>query len=138
MGRMARPLRTAPGGLVYHVMNRAVWGLELFAGPGDYLAFERVLAEARERAGTRICAYALMPNHFRLVLWPADDGELSTLMTWLTMTHSHRWHAHRHNVGRGRIYQARFKSFPVQSGRHFLRVCRYVERNPLRAKLVRR
>jgi len=128
----------SPGRIAYHVMNRAVWGLQLFTDFGDYEAFERVLASARTRGGMRICAYAVMPNHFHLVLWPREDGDLSAFMQWLTMTHSHRWHAHRHNPGRGRIYQSRFKSFPTQDDRHFLRVCRYVERNPLRAGLVRR
>ena len=111
---MARQPRTAPGRMLYHAMNRAVWGLELFADPADYEAFERVLAEARARVNMRICAYVLMPNHFHLVLWPRGDGDLSRFMQWLTMTHSHRWHAHRHDVGRGRIYQSRFKGFIVR------------------------
>jgi putative transposase len=50
-----------------------------------------------------------------------------------------RWHAHRHTAGStGPVYQGRFKSFPVQDDDHFLTVCRYVERNPLRAGLVAR
>ena len=57
-------------------------------------------------------------------------------MNWLTLTHTQRWrHAH-HTVGYGPLYQGRFKSFPIQRDRHLLAVCRYVERNPLRAKLV--
>ncbi len=59
-------------------------------------------------------------------------------MQWLTMTHAQRWHAHRHTGGRGHLYQSRFKSFAIQKDGHFLNVCRYVERNALRAKLVRR
>jgi putative transposase len=47
-----------------------------------------------------------------------------------------RWHAHRGTRGTGPVYQGRFKSFPIQEDRHFLVVCRYVERNPVRAKLV--
>jgi len=49
-----------------------------------------------------------------------------------------RWHAHHHSEGTGPIYQGRFKSFPVQQDEHYYTVCRYVERNPLRANLVRR
>ena len=49
-----------------------------------------------------------------------------------------RWHAHHHTEGTGPIYQGRFKSFPVQQDEHYLTVCRYVERNALRAKLVKR
>ena len=52
------------------------------------------------------------------------------------MTHTQRWHAHHHTVGTGPLYQGRFKSFPVQEDDHLLTVCRYVERNPLRAGLV--
>ena len=40
--------------------------------------------------------------------------------------------------GMGHVYQGRYKSFPVQDDFHYLTVCRYVERNALRAKLVRR
>jgi len=126
------------GGLAYHVMNRVAGRQGLFRDAGDYEAFERVLAEAREREGMRVCAYALMPNHFHLVLWPRGDGDLSRFMQWLTMTHTQRWHAHRHNAGHGHLYQSRFKSFPIQRNDHFLTVCWYVERNALRAGLVRR
>lgn len=41
-----------------------------------------------------------------------------------------------HSTGSGHVYQGRFKSFPIQDDQHFLTVCRYVEHNPLRAKLV--
>jgi putative transposase len=135
---MARKPRFSPGGLAYHVMNRTWGSIELFEDAGDYEAFERVLAEAlteREKS-MRLCAYCLMPNHFHLVLWPAEDGRLSRFMQWVSMTHAQRWHAHRHSAGRGHLYQSRFKSFPIQQDGHFLKVCRYVERNALRAGLA--
>src|SRR6266567_1735105 len=136
---MARKPRFVPGGIAYHVMNRAAPGIDLFRHDPDYAAFERTLAQAVTREpGIRLCAYCLMPNHFHLVLWPTADAQLSRFMQWLTMTHAQRWHAHRHTGGRGHLYQSRFKSFPIQADRHFLSVCRYVERNPLRAKLVKR
>ena len=124
------------GGLAYHVLNRSVGRRALFAKPGDYAAFERVLAEAWERTATRICCYCLMPNHWHMVLWPRADGELSEFLRWLTVTHTQRVHAHRGTAGYGPLYQGRFKSFPVEEDAPFLRVCRYVERNPLRAGLA--
>jgi putative transposase len=57
-------------------------------------------------------------------------------MHLLTVTHAQRWHAFRGTSGTGSVYQGRFKAIPIQSDRHLLLVCRYVERNPLRAKLV--
>jgi putative transposase len=85
----------------------------------------------------RICAYCILSNHWHLVLWPQEDGDLSTFMAWLTLTHTQRWHAHRATTGTGHLYQGRFKSFPVQEDEHFLSVCRYVERNALRANLTK-
>lgn len=133
---MARPHRASAGGFAYHVMNRSAGGVEIFSSPADYQAFERTLAEARQREPVRMCAYALMPNHFHLVLWPRCDKQLSSFMQWLSMTHTQRYRTHRHTVGSGHLYQSRFKSFPIQEDDHFLTVCRYVERNPLRAHLV--
>ena len=135
---MPRRLRIATGGLAYHVLNRRVGRLRLFEKPADYAAFERVLHQAHERTGIRIAAYCLMPNHWHLLLWPRDDGELSEVMRWITVTHTQRWHAHRQTSGSGPVYQGRFKSFPIQTDEHFLTVARYVERNAKRAKLVKR
>ena len=131
-------MRAAAGGLVYHVLNRANARLPLFQKDGDYEAFARVLAEARAYCDVPLLAYCVMPNHWHLVVQPRADGDLSRFVGWLTLTHTQRWHAHYHDVGWGHLYQGRFKSFPVQEDDHLLTVCRYVERNPLRAGLVRR
>ena len=105
----------------------------------DYETFLHVVAETQKHVnGARLLAYCLMPNHWHLVLWPRRDGELSDFMHWLTLTHTQRWHAHYQNIGGGHLYQGRFKSFPVQTDEHYLTVCRYVERNALRAGLVER
>ena len=119
-------------------MNRSAGRVCIFDDAGDYAAFERVLAEAVARFAMRLCAYVLMPNHFHLVLWPRGDDELSKFMQWLTMTHTQRWHAHRHSAGRGHLYQGRFKCFAIELDEHYLAVCRYAERNALRATLVAR
>ncbi len=79
---MPRTARIAPGGMVFHVLNRANNRDEIFAADADYLGFLRVLRDAQEkqrqqkRQPTRILAYCLMPNHWHLVLWPRRDDEL--------------------------------------------------------------
>jgi len=60
------------------------------------------------------------------------------MLRWVTATHSQRYHAHDHTSGEGHVDQARFKSSPVADHEHFLVVCRHVERDPLRARLVER
>ena len=135
---MPRPLRCAEGGLIYHVLNRANARLTLFRTDDEYDAFERVLAQAVRRTRMRLLAYCVMPNHWHLVVWPQNDGDLSRFAGWLAQTHTQRHHAEHDTIGEGSLYQGRFKSFPVQEDGHLLRVCRYVERNALRAGLVRR
>jgi len=135
---MARSPRIDVGGIAYHVINRRVAREILFDSDGDYAAFEKALAETcRDWPGVRVVAYCLMPNHWHLVLWPKHDGELSAFMQRLTVTHMRRWHAHRGSAGTGPVYQGRFKSFPIEHDQHLLNVCRYVERNALRAGMVR-
>ena len=79
-----------------------------------------------------------MSNHDHLVLRPLVDGEMSRFMGWLGGTHTMRYHAHDHTSGMGHVYQRRYNSFPIQDDDHFFVVCRYVERNALRAGLVDR
>ena len=133
---MPRGPRHAPGGLVYHCINRAAAGQTLFRDDGDYAAFQRILREGLDRVPMRVLAFCVMPNHFHLVCWPRKDGHLSAYLRWVTNTHTKRWRAHTHTAGHGAVYQGRFKSFPCQSDHHYLTVLRYVERNPLRANLV--
>lgn len=77
----------APGGYVYHALNRGVARLALFEKPADYDAFEAVLAEGLQEHPTRVLAYCVLPNHWHFVLWPERDGELTTFLRWLTHTH---------------------------------------------------
>lgn len=133
---MPRRLRLATGGYAYHVLNRAVGKMRIFAKERDFEAFEEVLREAKARVPMRVLAWCVMSNHWHLVLWPRGDGDLSEFMRWLTVTHTQRWHAAHRTAGTGPLYQGRFKSFPIQEDSHLWAVLRYVERNPLRAKLV--
>ena len=121
---------------MYHVLNRGVGRRTLFDKDADYLAFERVIDETLRTRPMRIGAYCLMPNHWHLVLWPQQDGDLPAFMQQLTNTHVKRWKQHRQEIGHGHLYQGRYKCFPLQTDQHFYDVVRYVERNPLRANRV--
>ena len=135
---MPRTARVAPGGMVFHVLNRGVARMQLFEKATDYQAFEQVLQDTLDQSPMRICAYAVMPNLWHLLLWPECDGELAAFMQRLTITLC----VAGKNTGAmrdlGHVYQGRYKSFPVESDEHFWVVARYVERNALRANLVLR
>lgn len=137
---MPRKPRNSLGGVVYHVLNRGNGRRKVFFTAGDYLAFLVALAEAcRAVPGVRVLAWCVMPNHWHLVLWPTRDGELSAFVRRLTQTHAQRHRRFHDRVGYGALYQGRYKSFPVQGDDvYLLMLCRYVERNALRARLCRR
>ena len=133
---MPRTPRTDVGGLVYHVLNRANARAPLFDDQVDYRQFTDLLAEERARAGMRLLAWCLMPNHWHLVVWPRADGDLGRFVRRLTQRHTQARHRRLGTLGHGHLYQGRYKAFLVQDDAHLVTACRYVERNPLRAGLV--
>ena len=139
---MPRHARHTPAGHVYHVLNRSAGRIALFRKPQDYAAFERILLEARARIDLPLLAWCLMKNHWHFVVQPRTSSQLTGFFRWLTHTHAMRWRVAHRSVGWGHLYQGRFKTFPVQGRddggrRHFLRVCRYVQRNAMTAGVVK-
>ncbi len=96
---MPKPLRHAPGGVVFHCIHRGNGRSRIFEDDRDYAAFEKVLAEALMRVPLRRLAYCLMPNHWHRVLWPSLDFRLPAFMHWLMVTHVRRCHAHQRTHG---------------------------------------
>lgn len=133
---MPRTARASVGNICYHVINRGNGRAEVFRQESDYVRFAEMINEACERLPLRVVSWCLMPNHFHMVLWPYNDGDLSRWMQWLMTCHVRRYHRHYHSDGH--VWQGRFKAFPIQEDDHYLTVLRYVERNPVRAKLVKR
>jgi putative transposase len=135
---MPRRLRCGTAGLAFHAMNRGVRRSTLFHADSDFAAFVKVMVEAAARVPMRLLAFAVMPNHWHLVLWPLDDTGLTRYTGWLSLTHACRWQRVHDTRGLGPVYQGRFKAVPVENNEQLLKVCHYVERNPLRAGLVER
>ncbi len=108
----------------------------MFHNEADFLAFERILSLACERIPMRILGWCFMGNHFHIVLWPYQDGDLARWMQWVTTCHVRRYH--RQYKGSGHVWQGRYKCFPCQPRGPLMNLLRYVERNPVRAGLVKR
>src|SRR5438876_5902940 len=136
--RMPRVGRQPVGDVIYHVINRGNGRQRIFRKPEDYDAFVALLPWASQRVPMRILGYCLMPNHWHVVLWPKNDGDLSRFMLRLTTTHVVRYRSHYHQRAAGHLYQGRFKSFPVEADDYFLTLMRYVEANAVRAGLAER
>jgi putative transposase len=133
---MPRTARSLVAGGCYHLINRGNNRATLFASASDFSAFLRLMAEAQARIELDLLAACLMPNHFHLVASPRAAADASRWMQWLLTTHGHRHHLRLGSSGR--VWQGRFKAFPIERDEHLLAVMRYVERNPLRAGLVAR
>ena len=131
---MARIARAAAGGVCYHVVNRGNRRATVFHTRSDYEFFVQLMQRACDRTPMRVLAYCLMPNHVHFVLWPHSDGDISRWLHWLFTCHVVRYNKIRGTTGR--VWQGRFKAFPIEQDRHLLAVLRYVERNPVRASLV--
>lgn len=134
---MPRTARAAVGGVVYHLLNRGNGRMEIFREPEDRQAFIELMIDAKRRADVEIFGFCLMPNHWHLVLRPQRDRDLAAYLSWLSNTHVKRYRARYRRSG-GHLYQGRYKSFPVQEDSYFLTLLRYVEANPVRAKLATR
>src|SRR3954464_2734196 len=117
---MARRRRIFNPGSAYHVLNRSAKRAALFQSRDDYCAFERLLIEAGAHHPMRILAYCLMPSHWHLLLWPKTGQDLARHVKWVTATHAARWNRAHDNVGGGAVYQARYKSVPIEEGSHLL------------------
>ena len=131
---MPRIPRGQAAGYAYHVLNRGNGGATVFHKDGDYAAFLNLLATAKSKFPIKVLGVCLMPNHFHLVVQPANEAALSRFMQWLMTSHVRRYH--RHYQSHGHVWQGRFKSFPIQQDGHLLTALRYVLRNPVRGGLV--
>jgi putative transposase len=132
---MPRPLRPIEDGLIYHVVNRGNNRQDVFRKKGDFEAFLQALADLKERKPFELYGYCLMSNHFHLLLRPTEST-ISRIVQSLLVSHTQRHH--RHHRSGGHVWQGRFKSPVIQDDEHLLTVLRYIEANPLRARLVER
>lgn len=131
---MTRAARIVVPGYPHHVTQRGNRRMPVFFDDNDYRAYMAFLSEWCAKAGTEIWAYCLMPNHVHLILVPSHEDGLRA-----ALSETHRRYASRVNKREdwsGHLWQGRFSSFPMDEA-HLLACARYVELNPVRAKLAR-
>ncbi len=132
---MARLARVVASGLPHHVTQRGNRRQQVFFNDEDYQVYRTLLAEGCQAAGVAVWAYCLMPNHVHLILVPSDDDGLRA-----ALGEAHRRYTRHVNFReqwRGYLWQGRFASFPMDES-YLLACSRYVELNPVRAKIVSR
>jgi REP element-mobilizing transposase RayT len=131
---MSRPLRIEFPGAVYHVTSRGDRREPIYRDNDDRLAQLDVIAHAMDRFDAQVLAYCQMGNHYHLVLH-TRQANLSRLMRHVNGVYTQLFNR-RHDLV-GHLLQGRFKAILVDRDAYLLALCRYVERNPVAAGLVR-
>ena len=132
---MARLARLVVPGYPYHVTQRGNRRQPVFFGPEDYQHYLQVLREQSGRWGLQVWAYCLMTNHVHLMVVPETT---ESLRRGLGDTHRRYTRAINFREGwRGFLWQGRFASVLLDEPYVYAAV-RYVERNPVAARLVER
>lgn len=132
---MARLARAVAPGLPHHVTRRGNRRQRTFLHPDDHGLYKALLAEHCRARGVAVWAWCLMPNHVHLVLVPRDAGSLAA-----ALGEAHRRYTRHVNLRerwRGYLWQGRFASCAMDEA-HLLAAVRYVELNPVRARLAAR
>lgn len=131
---MARQVRVEYEGAIYHVMARGDRREAIVRDDEDRKTFIRTLGEAAKKTGMRIHAYALMSNHYHLLV-ETPKANLSEGMGWLQNAYTRRMNV-RHRLW-GHVFGGRYKAIAVEPGTCFWALLDYVHLNPVRAGLVK-
>ena len=133
MEAMSRLPRTIDDGLVYHALNRGNNRADVFGDDDDRIAFLDALAKARDRYPFRLFGYCLVTNHFHLL--PRLDPGQSISRILQSLAVAHIWRYHKRHRSSGHVWQGRFKCAAIKDDEHLLVVLRYIEANPVRARI---
>ena len=130
---MARLSRVVLPGYPHHITQRGVRSMRIFRSKKDREEYLWLLSEQGKLFGVSFVAYCLMSNHVHLIAIPEEAESLAR-----GIGEAHRLYTRAVNFRqdvRGYLLQGRFYSCPLDT-RHLVAAIRYVERNPVRAKLV--
>ena len=130
---MSRPLRIEFPGALYHVTSRGNRREDIFADDTDRARFLAVVAQGLQRFDALLMAYCLMSNHYHFVVH-TRQGNLSVLMRHINGCFTQAFNRRHGKVGH--LFQGRFKAILVDREAYLLEVCRYVDLNPVRARMV--
>ena len=118
----------------YHVVTRGNQRQIVFHERDDYVAYCECLQMALAHFPVQLAHFCLMPNHSHLLVHAPELASLSRAMHQLQRRY---WfYMKRRYSLTGHLWQGRFHSLPIESEAYLLEAARYIERNPLEAKLV--
>ncbi len=119
---------------LYHVITRGNNKARLFHKKQDFETFHRILKEALQKHPIKIHHYCLMTNHIHLLVYSEELAFLSAFMHTAQRSYHHFYR--KNYTWFGHLFQGRYRSLPIETEAYLLDCGRYIERNPVRAKLV--
>jgi putative transposase len=131
---MPRQPRLELPGIPMHIVQRGVNRCAIFLDDEDRHHYRRLLRMACKRFAVQIHAFVLMDNHVHLLVSAEKVGAVSSAMRLSGQSYVQAFNA-RHRRS-GTLWQGRFKSCLVQADQYVLAVLRYIERHPVRARMV--
>lgn len=131
---MPRHARIDIPGLLQHVIVRGIERRKIFLDDDDRHLFLERLAKLLRESGTDCLAWALMSNHFHLLLRPGQTG-LAAFMRRLLTGYAVVFNLRHHRSGH--LFQNRYKSIVCQEDPYLLELVRYIHLNPLRVGLAK-
>ncbi|MFA7405293.1 MAG: transposase [Pelobacteraceae bacterium] len=130
---MPRTARIDIPGLLQHVMVRGIEKRDIFLDDDDKALFLERLSKLLIATGTDCLAWALMSNHFHLLLRP-QSTKLSVFMRRLLTGYAVVFNLRHHRSGH--LFQNRYKSIVCEEDSYLLELVRYIHLNPLRVGLA--
>ena len=131
---MPREARVVVPGFPHHITQRGNDRQDVFFTDDDHGFYLDTLKECSEEHGLRVIGYCLMTNHIHLIAVPVAETSLAKAVGGTHLRYAR--HVNRLHGRSGHLWQNRFFSCPLEE-RHYLAALRYVDRNPVRARMVR-
>ena len=131
---MPRKARIDAPGALHHVIARGIERRKIFRDDEDRHDFIERLGRIVDQTGTACLAWALIPNHFHLLL---RTGEFPVAHAMRRLLTGHAIYFNRRHRRHGHLFQNRYKSILCQEDTYLLELVRYIHLNPLRARLVK-
>jgi len=133
---MPRIARAVAKGYPHHVVQRGNNKQKVFFDDRDKTEYLSLLKKYSEKWTSPVLAYCLMSNHIHLLSKPNNEESLHKMMQGVTLCYTQ--YINRKYKRSGRLWESRYHSCVVDKDRYLWAVARYIEQNPVRAKMVTR
>jgi putative transposase len=133
-GFMPRPLRIQAAGAIYHIAARGNSGRPIFLDDRDRKLFLTLFGMTVARYGWHCYGFCLMTTHYHLLVM-TPEANLARGMQFLNGLYAQRFN--KRHANEGHVFRGRYQSTLVEGNGHFVELCRYLPRNPIRAGMCK-